>query len=1637
LVFCLCLICISISIFGTGKGRSTFTPIFLIGTAPAPPVADFTFTPDGQCANIPIKFTNTSTGTDLTYSWDFGDGTPVSKDANPSHTYSSATGSGTKTYTVTLIVTDKDGESKTVQKMLTVKEIPSMSVNSDAEGSDFENLKYFVVCENQDSAFTFYNAAGSTEKNSLYQIDWGDGSPVFSAPTWTELKHTYKVGIYNITYTVTPENGCKVSKKYGVFIGSNPAVGLGNPGNTNVCVGEQLTFPITGTENNPEGTKYIVTFSDGSEPQVFTHPAPASVSHTFTSTSCGSSADGFPNSFSVKIVAQNPCAASQASVVPIYVSEPAIPIIKAPEEAVCVDTNIVIGNETDFRTEVSTNGSCNQNGKFVWEISPATGWTLQQGSSLGTRPNPDAPNSWTSGSANLVPRFSEPGTYTIKLITGNRCGNKEVVKTICVIPKPEPVFTLDASEVCGPATVKATNTSNILGVCGTDGTTFNWTVSYARGTCGTGSKWEFSDGTDNNSADPSFLFTNPGIYTVRLTISSSCGQVSKEEKVTVLAPRTVSIAPVSDSCGPVTLIPKATVQACESDIPTYKWTFEGGVPETSSSLDPGPVTFSSPGPKKITLEVSSSCGVTIAERTFTINEIPTVDAGEDVEICNGEEIKLNGTVTGGNGPYSYQWTSVPASSFSGSNTATPTIKPNQTTVYTVSITDSKGCKTSDQVEIKVIPAPIVQFDLPNQEICSGESTREVMLSSDPDGEIITWTSVSNGVSGVAVSGTSLIPIQTLVNKSDKPIDVIYTAQISNSSQGACTVIPARYTIRVNPEPTYSGDNISICSDQSFDFKPSNNVTGSTFSWTVASPTGISGATNSTQATSSISQHLTNSSNTPLTAIYTITPYIGSCPGDAFELQVTVQPAPSIIFSESDQTLCTGSGSKSVQFSSDVPGATFSWTAESQGIQGVVTSGSGEELPAQVLINNSTSPVTVEYKVSVHTTTGGSCSGIPKTYRITVNPSITLSEEISDFNGFEISCAGADDGFIKLHPSGGNGVFIYSWTGPAGFTSASKDLANLSPGTYQVRVADQFGCTVSKTFQLSEPQPLQANVVATTDILCAGDESGSIEISVSGGVNTQGYQFEWKRNGVPFPITSQNLSGIPAGNYEVTISDANNCSTVLTGIQLTEPAAALVINYQKTDISCYGANDGALGLEVSGGLPPYTITWTFGSGQSSFDNLGPGDYTLTVSDQSGCSRTQTITIEDAPLFKSEPEVQQITCFGQKDGSIKLNLQGGVGATMIRWDHGAELENLFNLSAGHYGVTIKDQSDCEIRSEFNIVEPTALTLEPRIIDALDCDDPQSGEIRLGIAGGTPPYSVRWSNGQTTEDLLGITSGQYTVVITDAAGCSLNQVFEVKRPPALKITAFQSTRTQCEPRMVEDEIRISVSGGVAPYAISWSGGTVSSDLKTMTTTQPGYYEVTVSDGKGCVTTQSFDIENSETIAKAEIESVAFDQYNSYLVNFEIQFWNRSFGRILTYHWDFGDGSESFDEHPRHTYEAEGKYEITLTVTDVFGCAVEFKKNIDVFDYYLVTPNVFSPNGDGINDYFFPRFVGIESLEFWVLNKWGETIYYTQDMNSPGWDGKLNDKASTPGNYVYKLRFKTLDGRTQTRTDLFMLLK
>lgn len=1602
-----------------------------------PPIADFTFEDGDICGSSPVKFINLSSGDSLTFEWRFGDGRNSTLE-NPEHIFDEAVGNGVETYNVTLTVTDSLGEIDSVTKPILVKQIPSIDVASDRNNTSFDNLPYFIVCDNDVlSEFTFYNTSSTKETNVSYVVDWGDGTESFEGDDWDELTHSYEIGVYYLNYTVTGENGCSINRRIGVFIGSNPAVGFGNPGNTNICSGEALTFPITGTENNPIGTTYTVTFSDGTPPQIFSHPPPPFVSHIFDTTSCGQfGAPGFRNSFSATILAENPCSKSSAQVVPIYVSEKPVPIIGLTDSVYCENTFFDITNQTLYGNEVSNNGQCTTTGRFVWEISPESGWELSPGNTLGLMNNPEIPNSWINGSPTITPRFTEPGLYTIKLISGNRCGIEETEETICIIPEPVSSFELDKIEGCGPIQVKTTNTSNILGTCADGGNFFIWSVAYQGSECSVGEDWNFEEGSSFNSINPIFNFNNPGEYLITQQLNASCGAFSSNQLVSVAAPPSVSLNTIPDACGEVILSPTASISLCGEEEAEYKWTFLGGIPATSNESDPGIVEFSTLGTKTVTLEVTNSCGTTTVSTSFNVNPIPEIDLGPDRDICKGESIILETEILP-EGNYTYNWTSNPTSNMQDSDSPNPTVRPEETTVYSVLATNNQtGCITESQVTITVIPAPTVAFSIPDQTICSGETTEAVLLSSELAAAVIEWTSQSNGALGVLSDGIDEIPAQQLTNTTNVPVQVIFLAKIASQNLGSCEEVVAAYTVTVNPEPVYQDETIEICSSQTLDFTPQNFVVGSNFIWTVSAGTNISGAEPSSEATASIQQELVNSSNTPENVVYTLTPFLGDCPGSPFTLTVLVQPSPSINFSIEDQILCTGTESQEVNISSDVTGAVISWTSLSNGVSGVKPSGTNS-IPAQNLINPTSEPIDVEFLVIASTEGQNNCEGLPKIYTIKVNPSISINDEVSDYSGFGISCFGANDGRITLNPQGGNGNLKISWTGPNGFSANTESIENLRPGNYNLLIEDDFGCSLTGSYIITEPSPLLVDLISKRDVFCKGDTSGAIEVTVAGGVTDLEYQFNWTKDGLPFAATGTILENIPAGVYELTVIDGNDCSVSTGPINILEPDQRLEIVIEKGDISCYEANDGFMRLNISGGVAPYDISWNFGSNLTNFENVGPGEYAVTISDQAGCILNRSVSIIDAPLFKLNAEVQQITCFGEKNGQIILNIEGDLEGVRIRWDQGGELENLFNLDAGIYGVTVSKFGSCDIRREFTIVQPDPLLIESTVIDALDCENPESGSIIVNPAGGNPPFAYRWSNGSTDKNLINIPSGTYTVEIEDAKGCLTEKLFTVKRPVPISVETIKNTIVNCDPREILEEFTLSVSGGSAPYNIQWSGGESRNNGLTMSTGSSGLYVLNITDGQGCRYTESFQVENTNVILEADIESLAFEQYNSFLVGIPIQFKNNSIGNIISYFWDFGDGNSSSDENPSHTYQSQGEYEITLQAIDNFGCIQELKKSIRVFDYFLVVPNVFSPNDDGVNDYFFPKYLNIESLEFWVLNKWGETIFYTADINANGWDGTVMGEPAMPGNYVYKLKFQTVDGRTQTKTDVFLLLK
>ena len=440
-------------------------------------------------------------------------------------------------------------------------------------------------------------------------------------------------------------------------------------------------------------------------------------------------------------------------------------------------------------------------------------------------------------------------------------------------------------------------------------------------------------------------------------------------------------------------------------------------------------------------------------------------------------------------------------------------------------------------------------------------------------------------------------------------------------------------------------------------------------------------------------------------------------------------------------------------------------------------------------------------------------------------------------------------------------------------------------------------------------------------------------------------------------------------------------------------------------------------------------------------MSAGTYAITVTDNTNCEKQATIVIAEAPIFSITPEVTQISCFGENDGRIILNLEGGINPVTLVWDDdptaGVERNN---LGPGVYSVTITDGVPCEITETFTITEPDQLVLSANTTDALDCDDANSGAINLIVTGGTLPLTYSWSNGSNTEDLSNIPPGDYIIQITDANGCEISETWTINRFDPLTVDVETMTDFDCDTRNVEQTFMARVTGGVPPHQISWSSGTVSgSNNEFMNTSIDGLITVDVVNSIGCSTSFSYNVEIPVLVdANFDVNSEANSTYGFYSIEDPIQFTSTATANYISISWDFGDGNYSAEENPIHTYVTEGSYVITQTVTYPFGCV--YTKVITLLiekGYSLMVPNAFTPNGDTMNAIFVPESIALSEMTLNIFDTWGSLIYSEEGDNIKGWDGKIKDAEAENGNYYYTLTAKTFYGKTVTSKGTFVSIK
>ncbi len=471
----------------------------------------------------------------------------------------------------------------------------------------------------------------------------------------------------------------------------------------------------------------------------------------------------------------------------------------------------------------------------------------------------------------------------------------------------------------------------------------------------------------------------------------------------------------------------------------------------------------------------------------------------------------------------------------------------------------------------------------------------------------------------------------------------------------------------------------------------------------------------------------------------------------------------------------------------------------------------------------------------------------------------VSVNIVNENQFSLSavvvnptCGTPNGGAIDLTVNGGDAPFQFAWTPNS--TTVTEDAADLTAGEYQVVVTDNAGCVDSLTSTLAPALPLEI-VGETIDATC-GNSDGSVNISVTGGSGL--YTFVWD-NGA----NDEDLSGIPAGSYNVIVSDQSdaNCtiSSSFTVVNGNQPEVSIEAN----GTSCT-ANTGTIALSITDGSGNYSFAWTgpdgFVSDTEDLNNLAAGTYSVTITDnETTCivNESAEVTPANAPSYTSN--VVQTSC-GQNNGIIDIEVIGGTQPFTITWNGESSTLDQINLSAGSYTFLLVDANNCELTETFTINSSLAPSLTSVFANPACGND--TGSVNVTITDASNPIVYSWTKDgasfANSEDISALSPGSYILVATDAAGCAVSDTFDLiyENQPTL---SFVSNPSLCGEST--GTVNLTVDGGTAPFVFEWSGPeNYSASTEDITGLAGGCYTVVVTDAATCEVTLQACVVNSD---------------------------------------------------------------------------------------------------------------------------------------------------------------------------------
>ncbi len=1087
---------------------------------------------------------------------------------------------------------------------------------------------------------------------------------------------------------------------------------------------------------------------------------------------------------------------------------------------------------------------------------------------------------WTNSQSTQDISGLAAGSYTVTVTDNHNC---TVTKTVSIT---QPAFGM---------TINST-IANVNCFGGNDGSI---SINVTSGSSPYSYNWGGGIVTQNRTA------LSAGAYNLTCTDNNSC-TASATFNVTEPAQLTASPAVTNITCnGASTGAINLTVNGGLAPF-TYSWN-DGGNTQNRTNLAAG--TYS------VTVVDNHSCS-TSASATVLQAPAIAVTVTPTAANCNGAATgSLNVSVSGGSTPYSFNWGG-------GINTQNRTNLTAGT--YSVTVTDNLSCSVSASGTVTEPTAISISSTVTNV-ACAGGNTGAINLS------------VSGGTSPYTFDWGGGINTQNRTNLAVGSYNVTVTDNSSCTSTHTASITQAT-TLSASATVTnvtcFGGMNGAIT------LNVSGGTAPYTYNWAGGGSgpgkTSIGAGTYVTSITDNAGCGITYTTTVTEPAAIVVNPTVTNvaCAGGntgAISISVsggnggytfnwgggiTTQNRTSLAagtysVTVSDALGCTGVNTSSVtQNSSLTINAVAGNVSCNGGSNGTITvTPAGGTTPytfnwgSGITTQNRSGLTAGSYTVTVNDNAG--CSGTAST---TVSQPAAISASTAVTN---VSCNSGNNGAINLTVSGGTSPYTFNWGGGIN----TQNRTGLSAGSYNVTITDNNMCTASASASVAQPAAIALST-SKTDVQCNGQSTGSINLTVSGG--TTPYSYIWSNF-----FNTANISNLSAATYTVTVTDNNSC-TATTSVTVTQPAG-MSLSTTVTDATCFGNTNGAIDLTVTGGATPYVYSWSNSATSQDISSIGAGNFTVNVTDANNCVATTSASVNQPAQINVVANQTNINCFGANSGLINISVSGGTGAYTYSWSNGSTNQNLSNLAAGTYTVTVKDAVNCSATKSATITEPAALVASQTHTNVL-CNGQSTGNITVTVTGGTTPYQFTWNDGANTQNRPNIAAGTYNVTVMDANNCAANTGATITQPAAMSLSTTK-TDVVCN-AATTGAIDLTVSGGTGSYTYQWSNFYFTQDISGVAA---GTYTVTVNDGNGCQQTNTTIISQPSPISiNVNVTNVSCYGASNGSIGAAASGGNGSF----VYNWSNGASTWNL------TGLSAGSY--VLTVTDAMNCTANLSLSV-----------------------------------------------------------------------------------------------